>query len=310
MPYAQHHYPFEQKIASDSSSRRRSSAKASIRPEAGFIRCMRSVCFLHGGPAFENCIVLGHILDDQGRKMSKRLGNIVDPWTVLSAEGADALRYYLYTASPPGQPRRFSQALVQKSLRQFLLTLWNCYSFTSPTPRWVSSTRDAGSSAGGQAAPRSLDPGLAASADSEHDDGAGRYDITQSARGIADSSSTSCPTGTFVAVGIASGRASTVRAVKSAAASRRDKRAAYQTLHTCLVTIAQLVAPFAPFIAEELWQTSSVASIRRRRCRCICRTGRWLMKRCFHLRRNSFERKWKSRSRPSRSDGRHGRIRT
>ena len=64
-----------------------------------------------------------------GRKMSKRLGNIVDPWTVLNAEGADALRYYMYTASPPGQPRRFSQALVQKSLRQFLLTLWNCYSF-------------------------------------------------------------------------------------------------------------------------------------------------------------------------------------
>ena len=74
-------------------------------------------------------IVLGHILDDKGRKMSKRLGNIVDPWSVINVEGVDALRYYLYTASPPGQPRRFSAQLVRQSLRQFLLTLWNCYSF-------------------------------------------------------------------------------------------------------------------------------------------------------------------------------------
>lgn len=254
MPYAQHHYPFEQ---TDRFGQLFPAAFISegVDQTRGWFYTLHALgVLLHGGPAFENCIVLGHILDDQGRKMSKRLGNIVDPWTVLSAEGADALRYYLYTASPPGQPRRFSQALVQKSLRQFLLTLWNCYSF------YVTYAEVEFHRLGTKEVPQEdrplLDRWILGSLHrliQNTTTGLERYDITQSARGIADFvdilsnwyvrrcrdrfwSSLDGPGG------------------EVGGSVELDKRAAYQTLHTCLVTIAQLVAPFAPFIAEELWQ--------------------------------------------------------
>ena len=79
--------------------------------------------------AYRNVICLGHILDDKGRKMSKSLGNVVEPMSVIEHHGADALRWYLYTATRPGEARRFSDKLVSESLRRFLLTLWNTYSF-------------------------------------------------------------------------------------------------------------------------------------------------------------------------------------
>lgn len=254
MPFAQHHYPFEHK---DNFSQLFPAAFISegVDQTRGWFYTLHALgVLLRGGPAFENCIVLGHILDDQGRKMSKRLGNIVDPWTVLHAEGADALRYYLYTASPPGQPRRFSQTLVQKSLRQFLLTLWNCYSF------YVTYAEVEFERLGKDEIPTSERPlidlwilGSLQRLVQSTTAGLERYDITQSARGIADFvdilsnwyvrrcrdrfwSSLDGPGG------------------EVGGAVERDKRAAYQTLHTCLITIAQLVAPFAPFIAEELWQ--------------------------------------------------------
>ncbi|HPH25419.1 MAG TPA: isoleucine--tRNA ligase, partial [Pseudomonadota bacterium] len=129
MPYAQHHYPLEHKDDFGQYFPAGFISEGVDQTRGWFYTLHALGVLLRGEPAFQNCIVLGHILDGEGRKMSKRLGNIVDPWSVLNTEGADALRYYLYTASPPGQPRRFSQALVQKSLRQFLLTLWNCYSF-------------------------------------------------------------------------------------------------------------------------------------------------------------------------------------
>jgi len=209
---------------------------------------------LRGQPAFKNCIVLGHILDGEGRKMSKRLGNIVDPWSVLDAEGADALRYYLYTASPPGQPRRFSQALVQKSLRQFLLTLWNCYSFfvTYAETEW----HRLGNEPIAEAELPPLDAwirGVLQTLVEETTERLERYDITGAARGIDDF------------VDILSNwyiRRSRDRFWSSldepggevGGSLERDKRAAYQTLRTCLVTVAQLLSPFTPFIAEELWQ--------------------------------------------------------
>jgi isoleucyl-tRNA synthetase len=102
MPFAQHHYPFEHQ---DDFSQLFPAAFIceGVDQTRGWFYTLHALgVLLRGGPAFENCIVLGHILDDQGRKMSKRLGNIVDPWTVLAAEGADALRYYMYTASPTG----------------------------------------------------------------------------------------------------------------------------------------------------------------------------------------------------------------
>jgi len=79
--------------------------------------------------AYKNVISLGHILDENGEKMSKSKGNIVDPWAVFNSSGADALRWYCYTAGPPGEPRRFSEKLVGEVVSKFYLTLWNTYSF-------------------------------------------------------------------------------------------------------------------------------------------------------------------------------------
>jgi len=79
--------------------------------------------------SYKNVICLGHILDEKGEKMSKSKGNIVDPWDILNAQGADAMRWYMYTASPPGEPRRFSQNLVAEVVNKFWGTLWNTYSF-------------------------------------------------------------------------------------------------------------------------------------------------------------------------------------
>jgi isoleucyl-tRNA synthetase len=91
---------------------------------------------------YRNVICLGHIQDDKGRKMSKSLGNVVEPMEVLDKHGADALRWYLFTATRPGEARRFSGDLVGESLRRFLLTLWNTYSFfvTYDPPRQLRSS--------------------------------------------------------------------------------------------------------------------------------------------------------------------------
>src|SRR4028118_1982898 len=84
---------------------------------------------LFGKSSYKTCLVLGHILDSNGKKMSKSLGNVVDPWEVFGKQGADALRWALYTATSPGNTRRFSEDQVDEAVRKYLLTLWNTYSF-------------------------------------------------------------------------------------------------------------------------------------------------------------------------------------
>ena len=254
MPFAQHHYPIEHKHDFDSLFPAAYISEGVDQTRGWFYTLHALGVLFRGGPAFQNCIVLGHILDGDGRKMSKRLGNIVDPWTVLDAEGADALRYYLYTASPPGQPRRFSQALVQKSLRQFLLTLWNCYSF------FVTYAEVEYHRLGTETVPvlqrPSLDQwvvGLLHRLIAQTTEQLERYDLTAAARGIAD----------FVDV-LSNWyvRRSRERFWSSldapggevGGAVELDKRAAYQTLHECLVTVAKLAAPFVPFVTEEIYQ--------------------------------------------------------
>jgi len=87
--------------------------------------------------SYKNAISLGLILDKDGQKMSKSRGNVVDPWEVIDAYSADALRWYLYTSTPPGNERRFNADQVGEVLRNFSLTLWNTYSFLSLTPIWM-----------------------------------------------------------------------------------------------------------------------------------------------------------------------------
>ncbi len=194
--------------------------------------------------AFRNVIVLGHILDDRGEKMSKSKGNVVDPWSVLDTSGADALRWYLYSVSPPEASKRFSPALVEETLRDFFLTLWNVYGFfvlyanldrprldAAPPPperpavdRWLLSRLNA----------------LVANVTARLE----AYDPTSASRAIRD----------FVVDELSNWyvRRSRRRFWKSE--SDRDKVAAYATLHAALSTVAGLMAPLAPFTAEEIYQ--------------------------------------------------------
>jgi isoleucyl-tRNA synthetase len=261
MPFAQHHFPFDHEADFGQLFPAEFISEGVDQTRGWFYTLHALGVLLRGGPAFKNCIVLGHILDDKGRKMSKRLGNIVDPWTVLNAEGADALRYYLYTASPPGQPRRFSQALVRQSLRQFLLTLWNCYSFfVTYAEATDAQGRAEFERLGSEEIPFSQRPvidqwilGRLHRLIRDTTAALDRYDITAGARGVAEFvdelsnwyvrrnrdrfwSSLEGPEGAI------DGEV------------ERSKRAAYQTLHTCLIGVAQLLSPFTPFVAEELWQ--------------------------------------------------------
>ncbi len=195
-------------------------------------------------PSYRNVICLGLILDGQGQKMSKHQGNVVNPWTVLDAQGADATRWYLFTASQPGESRRFSQDLVNEVVRRFLLTLWNVYSFfttyasvdnfhpdlipqgwkpTSELDRWLMSELNS----------------LVAQVDQQLE----AYNPTDAGRRIQDF--VDLLSNWYV-------RRSRRRFWKSE--NDDDKASAYATLYTCLSTLCKLMAPFTPFVAEEMYQ--------------------------------------------------------
>jgi isoleucyl-tRNA synthetase len=193
---------------------------------------------------FKSCICLGLLLDEEGRKMSKSLGNIVEPWSVIDRYGADAFRWYMYTAGPPGEPRRFSVDLVGEAVRNFYLTLWNVYSFLvtyanidgfdpsqaavplaerDPLDRWILSELV------------SLTREVTQAYDT--------YDVPRATR----------PIELFVE-GLSNWylRRSRRRFWKSE--SDTDKLAAYQTLYECLVTLAKLLAPAMPFLSEAMYR--------------------------------------------------------
>jgi isoleucyl-tRNA synthetase len=193
---------------------------------------------------FKNCISLGHILDEQGRKMSKSLGNVVEPWSVLTKYGADAFRWYMYTAGPPGEPRRFSVELVGEVVRNFYLTLWNVYSF------FVTYANIDGFDATQEPVPVALRDPLDRWILSElHSLVA---DVTR-AYETYDAPGATRPIETFVdRLSNWYLRRSRRRFWKTE--SDTDKLAAYQTLHECLVTVAKLLAPSMPFVSEALYR--------------------------------------------------------
>ncbi len=246
MPVAQWHYPFENQETFKSQFPADYICEAVDQTRGWFYSLHAISTLLFDEPCFLNCICLGLVLDGEGYKMSKSRGNVVDPWEVINAHGADALRWYLYTATPPGNDRRFSVDLVGEVVRQFLLTLWNTYSFfvtyanidnwtpgdsSTPHPptryslldRWILSEL------------HTLVKHVTAALDT--------YDVTGAARPIA--AFVDDLSNWYV-------RRSRRRFWKSE--EDADKLAAYQTLYECLVTVAKLLAPFMPFIAEELYQ--------------------------------------------------------
>jgi isoleucyl-tRNA synthetase len=241
MPYAQWHYPFENKDKFEAQFPADYICEAVDQTRGWFYSLHAISTLLNDEVAFKNVICLGHIQDAEGRKMSKSLGNIVQPWDVLNVHGADALRWYLYTATPPGQERRFSSDLVGEVIRNFTLTLWNVYSFfvtyanldkpqaltvTAPTndlDRWLLSELNV----------------LVRDVTKAYEE----YDVTNATRPVEKFVET---LSTWYV------RRSRRRFWKND--SSADKQAAYSTLYTALTTVAKLIAPAMPYMAEELYQ--------------------------------------------------------
>ncbi len=241
MPYAQWHYPFENQEKFKEQFPADYICEAVDQTRGWFYSLHAISTLLNDAVSFENVICLGHIQDAEGRKMSKSLGNIVQPWDVLNAHGADALRWYLYTASPPGQERRFSSDLVGDVIRSFTLTLWNVYSFfvtyaNLDKPQGLTIT----------AATNDLDRWLLSELNVLV------RDVTKAYEGY-DVLNATRPIEKFVEqLSTWYLRRSRRRFWKSESDS--DKQAAYSTLYTALTTVAKLLAPAMPFLAEELYQ--------------------------------------------------------
>ncbi len=245
MPYAQWHYPFDGSDTLDAGRFPADYICEAVDQTRGWFYTLHALStLLMDQPSYKNVICLGLILDGKGQKMSKRLGNVVDPWTVLDAHGADATRWYLFTASQPGESRRFSQDLVNEVVRRFLLTLWNVYSFfttyaavdqfhpsqapegwkpTSELDRWLLSELNT----------------LVLQVDSHLEN----YTPTDAGRRIQDF--VDLLSNWYV-------RRSRRRFWKSE--SDKDKISAYATLYTCLTSLCKLLAPLMPFVAEEMYQ--------------------------------------------------------
>ncbi len=255
MPYAQWHYPFEHEeeflrnFPADYICEAIDQTRGwfyTLHAEATLLKASEAV---PESIAFRNVICLGHINDEKGNKMSKSRGNTVSPWDVLDAHGADATRWYMYTASPAGSSRRFSLGLVEEGLRRFLLTLWNTYSFfvsyaniDQADPRVAPAT----------AAPE-LDRWLLSELNAlvlKVTEELDAYDPTDAARAIeafVDDLSN-----WYV-------RRSRRRFWRGASEADTDKQWAYHTLYTALVTVSKLLAPFTPFIAEEMYRNLVVS---------------------------------------------------
>ena len=241
MPVAQWHYPFENREKFAEQFPADYICEAVDQTRGWFYSLHAISTLLFDEISFRNVICLGLILDGEGQKMSKSKGNIIAPWDVLSVHGADAFRWYLYTATPPGQERRFSSELVGEVIRSFTLTLWNVYSFfvtyanldkptvttlpiaTGDLDRWLLSELNV----------------LVRDVTEAYEN----YDVPNATR----------PIEAFVEkLSTWYLRRSRRRFWKSESDS--DKQAAYSTLYTALVTVAKMLAPSMPFLAEELYQ--------------------------------------------------------
>ena len=129
MPFAQYHYPFENKELFESQFPADFISEAVDQTRGWFYSLMAISTLLFNKAPFKNVVVLGHVQDENGQKMSKSKGNAVDPFEALQTYGADAIRWYFYTAGAPWLPKRFSGKAVQEGQRKFMSTLWNTYAF-------------------------------------------------------------------------------------------------------------------------------------------------------------------------------------
>ncbi|MBV8668121.1 MAG: isoleucine--tRNA ligase [Candidatus Eremiobacteraeota bacterium] len=243
MPYAQFHYPFENEQLFKRSFPADFIAEAVDQTRGWFYSLHAIATLLFDSPAYKNVICLGHVVDARGEKMSKSRGNVLDPYAIFDTLGADALRWYFFTGSPPGEPKRISVELVQDGSHKLINTLWNTARFFTMN-----------ANADGIGVP--ADVALAQRTDLDRWAMSGcemltaevtafleRYDALGAGRAIerfVDDLSN-----WYV-------RLSRDRFWRSGASA--DKQAAYRTLYECLTRVTLLLAPFTPFLAEALYQ--------------------------------------------------------
>ena len=244
MPFAQYHYPFENKELFHKHFPAQFISEAIDQTRGWFYTLMAISTLLFDKSPFENCLVLGHVQDKDGQKMSKHKGNVVDPWQVLDNQGADAVRWYFCASSSPWLPTRFYPEGISEYQRKFIGTFWNTYAFyvlyadiddfnpmdykleydkLSQMDKWALSKLNT----------------LVKTVDELMTD----YKVTESARAIQDFTDE-----------LSNWYVRRSRDRFWANGMKQDKINAYMTLYTCLVTLAKVCAPFVPFMTEEIYQ--------------------------------------------------------
>jgi isoleucyl-tRNA synthetase len=239
MPAAQFHYPFENTDAFESLFPADFICEAIDQTRGWFYSLLAVNSLVFGTTPYRNVVCLNLVVDEQGQKMSKSKGNVIDPWEMFDRVGADAVRWTFFSQGQPWTPRRVYEEGVREATRQSLLTLWNCYSFfatyadldgwtpqaerrpvTHVLDRWILSELDA--------------------------------TVRTATDGLDD----------FDAFGAATAIAAFIDDLSNWYVRRSRPRfwkssdpAAHQTLHECLVTVSELLAPFCPFLADELHTT-------------------------------------------------------
>ena len=244
MPFAQHHYPFENKELFEKQFPAQFISEAVDQTRGWFYSLLAESTLLFNKAPYENVIVLGHVQDENGQKMSKSKGNAVDPFEALETYGADAIRWYFYINSAPWLPNRFHGKAVQEGQRKFMGTLWNTYAFfvlyanidnfdatkytleydkLSVMDKWLLSKLNT--------LVKEVDKNLE------------NYRIPEAARALES----------FVD-DMSNWYVRRSRERFWAKGMEQDKINAYMTLYTALVTVSKVAAPMVPFITEDIYQ--------------------------------------------------------
>ena len=244
MPFAQHHYPFENQELFHEQFPAQFISEAVDQTRGWFYSLHAESTLLFNKPCFENVIVLGHVQDENGQKMSKSKGNAVDPFDTLEKYGADAIRWYFYINSAPWLPNRFHGKAVMEGQRKFMGTLWNTYAFFVLYANI--DNFDATKYALDYEKLPVMDKWLLSKLNStvkEVDDDLANYRIPEAARALQD----------FVD-DMSNWYVRRSRERFWAKGMEQDKINAYMTLYTALVTISKAAAPMIPFMTEDMYQ--------------------------------------------------------
>jgi isoleucyl-tRNA synthetase len=246
MPYGQVHYPFEHQADFEKQYFPAEFIAEGLDQTRGWFYSMLAISvFISGRSSYRKCVVNNLILDAEGRKMSKRLGNVVEPKQLLSEYGADAVRWYLMSSSQIWLPKRFDKEALVDVIRRFLSTLQNSFSFFCLYANIDGFV--AGEDAPGLEDRSLIDRWVISRLNGLIDDAGRAYednDITQSTRVIAG----------FVVDDLSNWYVRRSRRRFWGSQDNSDKKAAYQTLFECLVTVCKLAAPVAPFITDDLYR--------------------------------------------------------